>query len=92
MQTVKRSVIVSLSSFIRFVSKLLVFVFRIRVPLVRSIEYRYRRATEKPYRLRPAFDGVTVAIHKACSYDNVYGKLIGYDERNSIRGVSETYA
>ena len=84
MRTVKRSFTVSLSSFRCFVSKLLVFVFRIRVPLVRSRDYRYRLATEKPYRLLPKFDSVNVAIHKACSYDNFYGKLIGYDERSLV--------
>ena len=92
MRTVKRIVIVSLISFRRFVSELSVFVVRIRVSLVRSREYRYRCATEKPYRLRSTFDSANVAIHKACSYENVYGKLIGYDERYSIRGVSETYS
>ena len=86
MRTVKRSIIISLRS-----SRRLVFVFCIRVPLVRSREYRYRRTTEKPYRLRQTFDSVNVAILKACSYDKVYGKLIGYEERYSIRGVSETY-
>ena len=90
MRTVKRGIFVSLRSFRRFVSRSFVFVFRIRVPLVRSREYRYLRAPEKPYRLRSTFDSINVAIHKSCSYDNVYGKLIGYNERYSIRRVSKT--
>ena len=90
MRTVKWSVVISLSSFRPLVSKLFVFVFRIRVSLVHSGEYRYRRATEKPYRLRSTFESFNVAVHKACSYDNVYGTLIDYDERYSIRGIPET--
>ena len=91
MRTVKWSVTVSLGSLRRVVSNSFVFVFLFRVPLVCSGEYRYRRATEKPYCLRSTFDSVNVAIHEACFYDNLYGKHIGYDERYSIRGVSETY-